>query len=706
MYVSRLLTETELGTRLEDDRSTESSLIAHLFLTVLLAEDNMSISGANALWDPQGGADLEAQVLEFVTEANAVLRQHWSSIVPTLNVEQSSENGTSSRYSCLYSSLRHLSDGQASRSAMSYYVALAFANLNANLFEMHGYNAEQAKASEGIVRTHRSDKNALATASSIVGLQQPLSGTQTMTRFCNELVADLTDLDMSSAEREMQAMERLVFLNTILKTQEEAVGTIAKQRLIFLVKRLIPALSTGTTLAVTAEICKVLSVLLPGMSDMYGEHWAQALSYIISFWTSVEFQPDRPTPVEGQVLLTHASLRLYGTLRKLAEDNEPNDDLVDAMKDNHDQISDSLVRLLKAANGVSDAAHQPLMITHDMLARYTGQLPYRNLADAEELYSLLYTPSRPVHQAAFDLLHRQIPASQEQISLDVALENKTAHLPDELLSLILEAPTLDSLIEASFEGAMPLQLQGYLFSWRLLFDHFEGSSFRVKSDYIEQLKDGMYLAGLLGFAFDFLGHTRGKPVDASKFDIQAYTADAAPSPERDVQWLLTHLYYLALTHLPGLVKSFYLEIRSRQTSLALESWTAKYISPLIVNASLQAVAEWSEKSVKEDPEYEKMSVKVGMRSREINVGYVVDEQTMAIRVILPDAYPLASAQVVGVNRVAVKEDKWQNWLRNCSFQVNSVSCVPILVPCHPHSALTLACRLDQSPTDFRHGAGT
>ncbi|KAI7577030.1 hypothetical protein KC343_g21945, partial [Hortaea werneckii] len=212
---------------------------------------------------------------------------------------------------------------------------------------------------------------------------------------------------------------------------------------------------------------------------------------------------------------------------------------------------------------------------------------------------------------------------------------------------------------------MPLQLQGFLYSWRLLFDHFTYSSYRVKTDYIEQLKDGSYMPGLLGFIFDFLGHTRGKPVDASRFEVQEYVADVEPSPERDVQWLLTHLYYLALMQTPSLVKGYYLDIRSRQTSLAVESWTAKYISPLIITTSLQSVAEWSEKSVKEDPEYEKMAVKVGMRSKEVNVSYVVDEQTMAIKVALPDAYPLASAQVLGVSRVAVKEEKWQSWLRNC-----------------------------------------
>jgi hypothetical protein len=277
----------------------------------------------------------------------------------------------------------------------------------------------------------------------------------------------------------------------------------------------------------------------------------------------------------------------------------------------------------------------------------------------------MYAKSLAIQQAAFDLIHKQIPAAQENISFDAALENKTAQLPDELLSLILEAPTLDSLADESFERSMPRSLQGYLFSWRLLFDHFTGSSFRVKNDYIEQLKDGTYLPDLLHFIFDFLGHSRGKPVDVSKFDIQHYVADSEPSPERDVQWLLTHLYYLTLIHMPTLAKSYYLDIRSRQTSLAVESWTSKHLSPLIINAALQDVAEWAEKSVKEEPEFENMTVKVGMKSKEINVSYAIDEQIMAIRVVLPEAYPLASAQVQGINRVAVKDEKWQSWLRNC-----------------------------------------
>ncbi|KAI7460887.1 hypothetical protein KC357_g8860 [Hortaea werneckii] len=661
MYVSKLLSDTDAKAHLAELQSDKWVVITLLMTTVLFAEDNLSVLGCNAMWNADSSSDVEPMVLDFVSEANATLKEIWTEITPKL----SPGADVSSDYSQLVSALEGLRKESRPTSALRYYSYSALARLNSNLFELHGHNADHVKTGEDMLKAERSNKDTMATTACIVGLQQPLAGSQTLTRFCNELVADLTDLDTSQPTYEQEALEKLVLLNCILHTQEEAVETIAKQRLIFLVKRLIPALKTETTGKLKAEICKAMTVLLPGMQDMYGEHWMQVLSYIISVWFTGDGLGGEQGVDDGRVLLAHASLKMFMTLSRLSKAEEANDDLVDAMKEEGGRMHDALVTLLKSENGVSDESHQPLMLTHELLGRTLAQLSGKAVSDADELYPLLYTQSRPVQQAAFELLHKAIPAAQEEVSLNAALDNKTAQLPDELLSLVLEPPTLDSLVDASFDRTMPLQLQGYLYSWRLLFDHFTNSSYRVKTDYIEQLKDGSYMPGLLSFVFDFLGHTRGKPVDASRFEVQEYMADVEPSPERDVQWLLSHLYYLALMQTPSLVKGYYLDIRSRQTSLAVESWTAKYISPLIITTSLQSVADWSEKSVKEDPEYEKMAVKVGMRSKEVNVSYVVDEQTMAIKVVLPDAYPLSSAQVLGVSRVAVKEEKWQSWLRNC-----------------------------------------
>jgi hypothetical protein len=78
---------------------------------------------------------------------------------------------------------------------------------------------------------------------------------------------------------------------------------------------------------------------------------------------------------------------------------------------------------------------------------------------------------------------------------------------------------------------------------------------------------------------------------------------------------------------------------------------------------LDSVAQWAD-SVKNDPDYEGWTVKVSPRSREVHFSYLVDEQTMAIVLRLPETYPLASARIEGLNRVAADERKWQSWLRN------------------------------------------
>ena len=160
----------------------------------------------------------------------------------------------------------------------------------------------------------------------------------------------------------------------------------------------------------------------------------------------------------------------------------------------------------------------------------------------------------------------------------MALSKENATLPDELLSLILESPTSQSLAEASFSRTMPLHIRGYLLSWKLVFDHFTNASYKVKADYVENIKQGTYLVGLLDLMSDLLGHSKNKPVDASKFDITSYTTDREPEPEKDAQWLLIHLYYLALKHLPTLSKNWWIACPNRQTVLAVEAWTEKYVS--------------------------------------------------------------------------------------------------------------------------------
>lgn len=313
-----------------------------------------------------------------------------------------------------------------------------------------------------------------------------------------------------------------------------------------------------------------------------------------------------------------------------------------------------------------------------MLARQIAKVPPKHLESTEELFPLLYVESQPVQQTAFDILHKQIPAAQEQISIDAALEKTTARLPEELLSLILEAPTVSALGNATFERSIPLPLRGYLLSWLLVFDHLEHAvriphspldlalmvilqSFKVKNDYVDHIKEGEYLPGLLNFAFDFLGHSHNKPVDVSKLDITTYTPDLE-TPRRDTQWLLTHLYFLSLCHVPSITKAWWIDCKSRPIVVTLEPWTERHVSPPVIAATLQSVSSWADSQSTSDPD-SPFTVKVSSRAREITSSYLVDEQTMSMRITLPPAFPLANPRIDSLNRVAVNEQKWQSWLR-------------------------------------------
>jgi hypothetical protein len=347
----------------------------------------------------------------------------------------------------------------------------------------------------------------------------------------------------------------------------------------------------------------------------------------------------------------------------MTESEDPNDDIVDAWKERQKDLSTGLITLLKHVQDILPEYPVPLEY-HISFQQFTrllaGQIatvPLAQVGPTEELYPLLYVESPRVQQTAFNLLHRQIPVAQEQISIDAILEKKAARMPLELLSMVLDAPADLDLTNPS----MVLSLRGYLFSWLLVFDHFQNASFKVKTDYVDQLKEGNYLSGLLDFTFTFLGHSRGKPIKfPASEDVTQWEAHA-DDDRRMTQRLLANLYSLSLQHLPSLTKSWFIDCKSRPIAVSLESWTETYISPRVIQAALKSVDEWAASQADEEID-SPFSVKVNPRAREIWAYYTFDEQTMSMRITLPPAYPLASAAIEGISRFVVSEQKWQSWL--------------------------------------------
>lgn len=240
-----------------------------------------------------------------------------------------------------------------------------------------------------------------------------------------------------------------------------------------------------------------------------------------------------------------------------------------------------------------------------------------------------------------------------------------ATLPEELLSLLLEAPIFDNFSDEDLTE-FPISIRGYLLTWHLIYSAFSTASFKVRNDYVENLKTENYITPLLDFLTHVLGHSIGKPlnIDQARFEddeIKVYRLSNA-SPDRDMQSLLLNIYYQALEYTPNLVKSWWLNCKSKTTRLAVETWTQKYFTPFVIQGVLDQVSEWADNQEPGTDKEKQLDVRVLRKAREIRAGYEVDETEAEIVIKFGATYPLEGIKVEGIRRVAASEKKWNSWM--------------------------------------------
>ncbi|KAL2164989.1 hypothetical protein VTH06DRAFT_285 [Thermothelomyces fergusii] len=408
-----------------------------------------------------------------------------------------------------------------------------------------------------------------------------------------------------------------------------------------------------------AETCKAISRLLPGTKDTYGQYWEQAIEYCLGLWNKA-----RKDKHEERLPYIHASLKLMQALHAV---DEPNDDLEEALGARRDAETSALIALLGAPR--DSISSLPSQLVDGLIARAVAKIPSVPLSDLGDVYEAVASESREIQRAAFGLLHKALPAAQEDINLSVVLDKKAASLPDELLSLLLNAPNPEEYTDEDL-AQFPVAIRSYLLAWHLVFDAYSKASFRVRNDYTDNLKSGKHLDPLLRLLVDVLGHSLARALDLDKEGfraehIRSYDIDLADSEpaERDMNWLLVHLFYQILKYIPGLFKMWYLDCSSKQTKNTIQSWMERFFSPLIIADALDEVVQWSSSQEAGDGDTEEIVVKVSKASREITAGYPVDDDAATISLRVPPSYPLDPVDVVSVKRVAVKEDKWQSWLK-------------------------------------------
>lgn len=429
------------------------NLLFYLTLVLEMAKDNVGIAGANDLWTGFS-AEVEAEVEEFVSNAQLFIA-----------------NCTKEGEPAVYLAVDRFMEATLQQTATGFYAARVLARLIADLTEYQRTSTEQTQGWIKSVNVRKATDVFRCTAI-LTGLAESLEHSKNADRLRNELASDLTGVPAAKAGEE--GLRKLIYLNAVLPKPGEEAAPLPSQRAIFLVKHLLTwfedeEFAVDPNLAVIAETAKVFASVLPAVKELYGGHWQTLCDFVVNCWQMCCVQMG-----EQDIPVVFATLKLFQTLKSLRSEN---DDIEDAWNNSTVPLYGGLIDLLRGSRQ-TDEQHQPRNLCNSLMARQTKTMDLKYLEGPSEIYPLLNVRSRPIQQAAFEILHRYIPSMQEQVSIDAAFSREEIfqlQLPAELLSLVLEPPTLAEVGSLSFARSMPLVLRGYLLTWILIFDHFENS---------------------------------------------------------------------------------------------------------------------------------------------------------------------------------------------------------------------------------------
>lgn len=628
----------------------QADILMLLGITAELSTDQAMVFGNNSIW----ASALAGSIQEETANMSSAVRRLLANISETASGWQDGSGSTQSQV--VSSLISKLIESTRSNDISSLYAAKLLSEVLASLAETHSLrnDIEQWLVNTELLKV--SPTTALGAAAVLSGLGQQLASSKTVNTFCNRLVSELAGAKLGQEK----TMIALVLFNICAEVYLAGELPVANNRLVFAVRQITTWLESPEELDVqlSAEICRSLRHLLPCVKDVYGSHWEKSIDFSLDLWQRGQF-----APLNGQVAAIHASLRLMSTLETL---EEPNDDLVDLLETSQERCSTALLSLLHAPR--DQPPTQPLDIVDGMICRRVEKIPLAHLKDVSDLYSLLASDSRTLQTAAFSLLHRALPTSLQGLAVDLLLERKKARFPGELLSLLLEAPTFDAYTDEML-ARFPTRIRSYLLTWHIIFDIFDAVPHKMRENYVEHLKQADYVGPLMNFTFDVLGHSAAHALnlDQAGFTpdhIRNYDLKVADSEdeERNMQWLLIHLFFCTLKYLPGLFKTWYNDCTSKQTTIAVHSWLVKYFSPLVITDALDAVEKWAANQDPPSGDEHEITVKVSRTTRDLYVGYPVDEVEASMTIRLPSNFPLDNVTASTVHRAAASEKKWNCWL--------------------------------------------
>ncbi|KAF8056637.1 hypothetical protein FPV67DRAFT_646018 [Lyophyllum atratum] len=273
---------------------------------------------------------------------------------------------------------------------------------------------------------------------------------------------------------------------------------------------------------------------------------------------------------------------------------------------------------------------------------------------------LVMDSSVDVQKMAYQFLETAAKKRTEYLVIEAGVDSEAtvdASIPSELLHILQRSISTD---ESNLESQ---NVFGYLLGWMLLFDLFQGSSLKVRSSYIEQLRNlDIIVSHFIPTVLNMLRLEEG-PLKVFKLDIWAVDEFRVeyyePGSEFALPLLTAHLYYRALLTIPSLIHTWVLDCKDRQLSSTITNYTSQYFSPVIIRTELAHVKSPESTSLLVD---ENFTIKVASSVNEVVASYAVDEHQLEIKLKIPSDWPLHKIEVKDMKRVGVDENRWRAWM--------------------------------------------
>lgn len=508
------------------------------------------------------------------------------------------------------------------------------------------------------------DNNPLGVSAVLLGFQRFSLSLKVFSHLRNQFASDLIGDDVLPG-----SFKSLVYLNSLFNAsveefQERQIEPFPINRLVMCLKSLFKSAEsevgyTPEFLPVRIEITKLLSKLLPLYPSVPAGIWESAVELLEQDFVTLE---------SSSISIEYFTLKFFNVLVKYQENIA---DLSEVWMDKQGALYTELLEVLFRAKASINRARE---LTNVQLLKAVSTTPLKLVDEPENLYSLLAVPSFEIQRAGYIILHQLIPLQQEERSIELQLHNtkltnqgderevdsadQRFNLPVELVSLLLETPV---------RGAPAYDVTRYLWSWMLIYDHFGKATYDLRKVYIDELKGTGHLETFLNFiseriVFGELENVFLLDKEKPASDIVRNCDDMVyESIDDEINVLIIHLYYLALQFTGSLVKAWFLGLKKRQITIALEKFTESYISPTIVEDELDSVENMLKKNNDQLID-NTMDAKVNRPVKEVHAYYTIDGQTMEIAIKMPSLYPLKDITIEGVKRIGVKEKQWRAWL--------------------------------------------